>query len=107
MVQYQDYNVARLLIFYIVNMSQTIEISTEVLSQEVYGEMVLLDLKSEEYIGLNEVGARIWQLLQDGKDLKEISDILIDEYDVSKEELDGDINRLVVELQDAGLVVVK
>jgi hypothetical protein len=88
-------------------MSQTIEISTEVLSQEVYGEMVLLDLKSEEYIGLNEVGARIWQLLQDGKDLKEISDILIDEYDVSKEELDGDINRLVVELQDAGLVVVK
>ena len=107
MVQYQDYNVARLLIFYIVNMSQTIEISTEVLSQEVSGEMVLLDLKSEEYLGLNEVGARIWQLLQDGKDLKEISDILIDEYDVSKEELDGDINRLVVELQDAGLVVVK
>jgi hypothetical protein len=88
-------------------MSQTIEISTKVLSQEVYGEMVLLDLKSEEYIGFNEVGARIWQLLQDGKDLKEISDILIDEYDVSKEELDGDINRLVVELQDAGLVVVK
>jgi hypothetical protein len=88
-------------------MSQTIEISTEVLSQEVSGEMVLLDLKSEEYLGLNEVGARIWQLLQDGKDLKEISDILIDEYDVSKEELDGDINRLVVELQDAGLVVVK
>ena len=88
-------------------MSQTIKISTEVLSQEVSGEMVLLDLKSEEYLGLNEVGARIWQLLQAGKKLTEISDILIDEYDVSREELDGDINRLVAELRDAGLVVVE
>ena len=88
-------------------MSQTIKISPEVLSQEVSGEMVLLDLKSEEYLGLNEVGARIWQLLQDGKDLKAISDTLIDEYDVAREELDGDINRLVDELRDAGLVVVE
>ena len=88
-------------------MSQTIKISDDVLSQEVSGEMVLLDLKSEEYLGLNEVGARIWQLLQDGKSLDEISNILIEEYDVSKEELDGDINRLVDELRDAGLVVVE
>ena len=77
------------------------------LSQEVSGEMVLLDLKSEEYLGLNEVGARIWQLLQDGKDLREVSDILIDEYDVSRDELDDDIHRLVEELRDAGLVVIE
>ena len=88
-------------------MSQTIKISPEVLSQEVSGEMVLLDLKSEEYLGLNEVGARIWQLLQDGKGLDEISNILIAEYDVSRDELNGDINQLVAELRDAGLVVVE
>ena len=88
-------------------MPQTFRISAEVLSQEVSGEMVLLDLKSEEYLGLNEVGARIWQLLQDGKDLREIGDILVGEYDVSRDELDSDINRLVGELRDAGLVVVE
>jgi len=88
-------------------MSQTIKISVDVLSQEVSGEMVLLDLKSEEYLGLNEVGARIWQLLQDGKGLDEISDILIAEYDVSRDELNSDINQLVAELRDAGLVVVE
>ena len=69
--------------------------------------MVLLDLKSEEYLGLNEVGARIWQLLQDGKGLDEISNILIGEYDVSRDELNGDIDQLVAELRDAGLVVVE
>ena len=39
-------------------------ISEEVLSQEVNGETVLLDLEGEAYFGLNEVGTRIWQLLQ-------------------------------------------
>ena len=39
-------------------------ISDEVLSQEVNGETLLLDLEGESYFGLNEVGTRIWQLLQ-------------------------------------------
>ena len=40
-------------------------ISDEVLSQEVNGETELLDLESESYFGLNQVGTGIWQLLQD------------------------------------------
>ena len=40
-------------------MTQTIEISSEVLTQEVGGETVILDLKTESYFGLNEVGTRI------------------------------------------------
>ena len=39
-------------------------ISKEVLSQELNGETVLLDLQGESYFGLNEVGTRIWQLIQ-------------------------------------------
>ena len=37
-------------------------ISSEVLSQEVNGETVLLDLEGECYFGLNEVGTRIWRV---------------------------------------------
>jgi hypothetical protein len=36
-------------------------ISSEVLSQEVNGETVLLDLEGESYFGLSEVGTHIWQ----------------------------------------------
>ena len=38
-----------------------IQISPDVLSQEVNGETVLLDLEGESYFGLNEVGTRVWQ----------------------------------------------
>ena len=45
--------------------NRKITISPEVMSQEVSGETVLLDLQSESYFGLDEVGTRIWQLLQE------------------------------------------
>ncbi len=40
-------------------------ISPDVLFRELAGEAVLLDLKSQRYFGLGEVGTRIWQLLDE------------------------------------------
>jgi hypothetical protein len=45
---------------------QKFSVSPEVLFQEVSGEMVLLDLASENYFGLDEIGARISGLLESG-----------------------------------------
>ena len=59
--------------------------SDDVLFQEVGGESVLLKLASENYFGLDAVGARIWILLNEDPGLKRAFDILVDEYDVEAE----------------------
>ena len=51
------------------NLNQTIALSPQVISQEVAGETVLLDLESECYFGLDAVGTRIWQLICDSGEL--------------------------------------
>lgn len=79
-------------------------ISKEVLSQEVNGETVLLDLEGESYFGLNQVGTRIWQLLEAEKPFGEMLDILLHEYETSGEQLENDVGELLVKLKDAGLV---
>lgn len=79
-------------------------ISDEVLSQEVNGETVLLDLEGESYFGLNEVGTRIWQLLQAKPTVAETLSTLSDEYDVSREQLESDVSDLLIKLTDAGLI---
>jgi hypothetical protein len=79
-------------------------ISDEVLSQEVNGETVLLDLEGESYFGLNEVGARIWQLIQSEQTVAETLDTLSDEYDVSRGQLEQDVGELLDKLAGAGLV---
>ena len=86
--------------------TQKITISEEALSQEVNGETVILDLKSESYFGLDAVGTRIWQLLQDHGDVQKTFEIMLEEYDVDAEQLEMDINGLVEKLVASGLVKI-
>jgi len=85
-------------------MTQKIEISSEVLTQEVGGETVILDLKSESYFGLDEVGTRIWQLLQEQEDIQTITATMLNEYDVKEEQLEKDIQSLLTKLNKAGII---
>ena len=84
--------------------SGTIVASKEVLSREIRGETVLLDLKTEHYFGLAGIGSRIWQLLASGTSLPDMRVILAAEYDVSEETLAEDLERFVGDLVEAGLV---
>ena len=51
--------------------TKTIRVTQDILSQEVSGETVFLDLNSENYFSLDSIGTRIWQLLQENGDLNE------------------------------------
>jgi Coenzyme PQQ synthesis protein D (PqqD) len=87
-----------------ISLQQKVTISPEVLSQEVDGETVILDLKSENYFGLDEVGTRIWQLLNDGSNLQAVFDTLLTEYDVDEKQLGKDLQDHMVLLVEAGLI---
>ena len=81
-----------------------IEISDDVLFQEVGGETVLLDLGSEQYFGLDAVGTRIWQLLGEGAGAQTVVETLMAEYDVEREILVADLSSLLDQLAKAGLI---
>ena len=85
----------------------TFKASNDVLFQEVSGETVLLDLNSESYFGLDEVGTRIWSLINEGRAVGEVVDTLLDEYDVDRATLETDVSALLASLLEAGLVVEK
>jgi hypothetical protein len=76
-----------------------------VVFQEVEGEMVLLDLQRERYFALDEVGARIWQLLDEHGDVDRVVDSMLAEFDVDEATLRADIDDLIGRLRAAGLVV--
>ena len=81
--------------------------SDDVLIQEVGGESVLLDLASEQYFGLDQVGTRIWALLDEQDNLQAIADTLSAEFDAEPERIQGDLLALIGELARAGLVKVE
>jgi hypothetical protein len=85
-------------------MTERYDISPDVLSQEVCGETVLLDLAGEAYFGLNEVGTRIWQLLKEGCTATEVVDALEREFDAARDVLEADVAALIEQMLKEGII---
>ena len=83
---------------------RVIEISDQVIFKPVGDEMVLLDFRSGMYYGLDPIGVRIWQLLAEHEPLGKVADTMSEEYDVTREELERDIDALIEELERRGLI---
>ena len=67
------------------------------------GEVAILNLRGGMYYGLDAVGARIWNLLQEPKTVGEIRNILVNEYDIEPERCERDLLALLRRLVDEGL----
>lgn len=80
-----------------------IQLSDDALFQEIGGEAVILDLASAAYFGLEQVGVRLWQLLQEDPSLERALGRLETEFEVEPERLREDVSVLVAELIEAGL----
>lgn len=89
-----------------VTLDQRASRSDEVLSQEVGGETVLLDLASEQYFGLDPIGTRIWELLADAPPLEQVHATLCAEFEAEPERIRADLLALMQQLRDAGLARV-
>ena len=83
-----------------------VAIPSDVVSRELEGEAIILNLESGTYFGLDSVGTRIWALLQEDGSLRRIFELLEQEYDVEPERLKADILRLVEELRSNHLLSV-
>jgi hypothetical protein len=87
-------------------LADSVAISEDVVFREIAGEMVLLDLSSDTYFGLNETGTRIWNLLQHGGPLRQVLDVALAEYDVLPHDFERDLLDLVRDLCARGLARV-
>ncbi len=86
------------------NIAENVHLSTDVAARQVGEETMLLDLASGTYFGLDPVGARFWQLLEDGRNPAEACRTMEDEYDVDPAELQRDLEALLGKLAQNGLV---
>jgi Coenzyme PQQ synthesis protein D (PqqD) len=75
-------------------------------SSDVGGEVAILNLKAGMYYGLDDVGARVWALIQRPKEVSEIQAIILNEYDVDPDRCERDITSLLQNLIGEGLVEV-
>ena len=81
-----------------------IEICEDVIYQPLQDEVVLLNMTSQQYFGLNDVGADMWKLLIEHQNVETVLERLCDEYATDKETLRRDLDDLIQSLVAAGLL---
>jgi Coenzyme PQQ synthesis protein D (PqqD) len=69
-------------------------------------ESAILNLKNSVYYGMNAVGARVWNLLQQPRSVSALRDVLLDEYEVEKELCERDLIALLQKMHGEGLIEV-
>jgi hypothetical protein len=81
--------------------------SSEQLSSDLADETVILNLADSTYYGLDSVGTRIWSLVQEPKQVREIVDTLVEEYEVEPDRCERDVLALLDDLMSHSLVAVR
>jgi Coenzyme PQQ synthesis protein D (PqqD) len=82
----------------------TVRVPEDVLFQKLNEEMVLLDMHSGLYFGLNAVGARAWELLIEGLTLRGAEQQLLVEFEVAPEVLRADLEAWLAALRQRNLI---
>jgi DNA-directed RNA polymerase delta subunit len=77
-----------------------------IISAPVDDEIVILNLAGNNYLSLNSVGRRIWELLEKAMTAQEICDYLCNEFDGDGEQIRSDVLMFLEELEQDGLIDV-
>jgi hypothetical protein len=79
------------------------------LTRNIAGETLIIPLRGrvgdlDALFTLNEVGVRVWGLIDGKANVGQIAQAISEEYDVSEEAATSDVSELLTTMADAGLI---
>lgn len=87
-----------------------IEVSRKVVRMEnmmsapVDNEIVILNMPKNNYIGLDEIGLRIWNMLETPRCVSDLCSQLGKEFDAPPDHIEADVLSFLNELNEEGLI---
>jgi hypothetical protein len=87
-----------------VSFSNRVTVAPDVLFRLAGDEAVLLNLKTEQYLGLNLMGTRMWNVLSGASSIQAAYDELLQEYEVKPAQLRVDLEEFIDQLLQQKLI---
>lgn len=72
--------------------------------REVEDEVIVLDLRSSQYLTLNDTGAFLWILLESGASAPSLGESLVGRWGVDRETADKDVEDFLGYCRDAEFI---
>jgi Coenzyme PQQ synthesis protein D (PqqD) len=87
--------------------SSKVVLARDQVSSDLAGEAVVLSLTSGVYYGLDAVGARIWNLMQEPRTVYSIRDAILEEFEVEADRCERDLLAFLQRLAAEGLIEIQ
>jgi hypothetical protein len=81
--------------------------ASDVMFRMVGDEIIMLNLKTELYLGCDAVGTRMWAALIKSDSIQAAYELLLTEFDVEAGQLRRDLEEFVGKLLKQGLIEIK
>lgn len=78
----------------------------ELFCSEMDEELVMMNLESNNYFGLNKIGRDIWERLEKPKTIEVLCQELTQKYDVSTKQCQKDVSTFLEKLQETNLIEI-
>ena len=88
-----------------ISFSDRVRVPDDVLISNLQQESVILNLDSERYYGLDDVGTRFLSVLTNSESIEAAYEKLAGEYDVDNQALREDLLALVEDLVNQGILI--
>ena len=88
-----------------ISFSERVRVPDDVLISNLHEESVILNLDSERYYGLDDVGTRFLSALNTSDSIQAAYELLRDEYDVDAHALRQDLLELTENLVNQGILI--
>ena len=89
-----------------ISFADRVRVPDDVLISSLQEESVILNLISERYFGLDNVGTRMLSVLSNSESIEAAYETLAAEYDVDRAVLRHDLTSLIENLLEQGLIQV-
>jgi hypothetical protein len=72
--------------------------TASVLTAEVDKQIVMMDVESGRYLGLDDIGSVIWQRLETPRTFGDLVDGLVADYDADRSVIADDVRKLLLDM---------
>tara|TARA_B100000029_G_C16874648_1_gene704360 strand:- start:14 stop:373 length:360 start_codon:yes stop_codon:yes gene_type:complete len=91
---------------YMLDLNSTIRASEDVVVSQLDDELVMMSIEKGQYYGLDDIGSRVWELINEPRSISSICDVLVSEFDVVRTECEHDMVEWLSELAGENLIQI-
>jgi hypothetical protein len=79
----------------------------DIVASDIDDEKVMMSVEKGQYYGLDPIGSRVWELIEEPVKVSELINTLFQKYDVDRETCERDVLAFLEELREYGILRVE